>query len=84
MMYFTTAGMKPLHTMTEELARCEYHHTAWREGYVPIKGGNGFCYMEPMVEKYSGRFGEGYKVHYLEPWRSTRFHPVSYYIRKEV
>lgn len=83
MMYFTTAGMKPLHTMTEELARCEYHLTAWDEGYVPVKVGNGFSYGEPMVEVYSGRFGEGFKIHYPALGQSTRFHQVAYYIRRE-
>ena len=83
MMYFTTAGMRPLHEMTKELKGCEYHHSAWREGYVPVRVGKGFHYAEPLVEAYSGRFGEGYKVHYPALGASTRFHQVSYYIRKE-
>lgn len=56
-----------------------FHHTAWAKGYV--------CKGYQYVEKYSGKFGKGYKVHCencSDPQneRSNQYHHVKYYIYK--
>lgn len=55
---------------------CNYHHTSLAVGYVSRKNDT------VIIEEYSGRFGNGYKVH-RACWQSTNYHFVSYYIRKE-
>lgn len=53
--------------------KLEHHHTALFRGYVSRKNAGG------IVEKYSGKFGKGYKV--LRPnWNSTRYSKVDYFI----
>ena len=52
-----------------------HHHTGSRRGYVSRKG-------DGIVEPYSGRFGEGYRI--ISPrWDTTMFVNVEYYILKE-
>lgn len=52
----------------------EYHHTASRRGYVSRK-------LEGVVERYKGRYGEGYVI--LWPRKDTsQYVYVSYYIKK--
>lgn len=51
------------------------HHTSSRLGYVSRKGSG-------IVEKYSGRYGEGY-VHIQPRWDTSRYVFVTYYIRKK-
>lgn len=56
--------------------KLEYHHTALFRGYVSRKNAGG------IVEKYSGKFGKGYKV--LRPnWNSTRYSKVDYFVEVE-
>ena len=50
----------------------KYHHTGSRRGYESRKG-------EGHVEKYSGRFGEGYII--VKPrYDTTQYVNVEYYI----
>ena len=78
-LYFTTAGMKTLDEMPEGWLKDYYlHHVAKHAGYVPC---NKRVRFGTLIEEYSGRFGEGYKVH-VHSTVSTRFHRVGYYIKK--
>lgn len=50
------------------------HHTASAMGYVSRKS-------DGYAEKYSGRFGKGYKL-YLPRWDTTVYCTVEYWIEK--
>lgn len=52
-----------------------FHHTSWARGYVSRRGG-------AWIEEYSGRFGNGYKLHHPS-WQSTTYHHVTYYIENK-
>lgn len=54
---------------------CEEHHTALAPGYVKVSSYG-------KVEKYSGRYGDGYKIYHHNP-NSTRWCNCTYWIRKE-
>lgn len=63
--------------MTHLISHLEYHHTAICAGYISRRE-NALVH----VDKYSGRYGAGYKV-YSPRYDTTRFCDVSYYIRPE-
>lgn len=50
----------------------KYHHTGSRRGYESRKG-------DGHVERYSGRFGNGY-IAITPRWDTTQFVDVEYYI----
>lgn len=49
-------------------------NSAWSKGYITLKN------VIPLIEKYSGKYGEGYKLHYSTSG-STRYHKVDYYVK---
>lgn len=62
--------------MIELLKGLNEHHTSRCRGYVSRKN------KEGEIEKYKGKFGEGYKV--LTPaWDSTKYCYVTYYVKGE-
>lgn len=57
------------------IGTAKYHHSALEKGYVSRK-------LECIIEKYSGKFGTGFKVLYPN-YRSTRYVVIQYYIYEE-
>lgn len=51
----------------------KYDHTAWKAGYISRKS-------EPIISKYSGRYGKGYTVDYPNPPETNRYYKRAYYI----
>lgn len=49
-------------------------NTAWSAGYITFKN------VVPIIQKYSGKYGVGYKLHYATNG-STRYHRVAYYVK---
>lgn len=49
------------------------HHTATTKGYLHASD-------DGMIEKYSGRFGNGYIIH--RQMNSSKYHLIEYYIKK--
>lgn len=56
----------------------EYKHckTSWERGYVSRK----LKEKDYPIEKYKGRYGEGYKVH-IPSYKSTMYNYLDYYIK---
>lgn len=48
--------------------------SSWARGYISRK-------TEGKIEPYTGRYGNGYKIH-RPTYRSTQYHIVEYYIGK--
>lgn len=61
----------------DEVKKTHYHHhTAAARGYISRKS-------EGRLERYSGKFGDGYKLH-LPRWDTSNYHYIQYWIEKEV
>ena len=68
----TPKTLSEIHALVDA-GKLKYHHSALFQGYISRKNPDG------IVQKYSGKFGKGYKV--LKPnWNSTRYSEVSYYV----
>lgn len=69
-----------MHELTKEIydrikSECDEMHTVLAPGYVKVSSYG-------KVEKYKGRYGEGYKVYRHNPL-SSRWCKCTYWIRKE-
>lgn len=59
----------------EDAGIVKEHHTASRRGYISRKSAG-------KVERYSGRFGTGYKL--ISPrWDTTQYVYITYYVEVE-
>ena len=68
---YTPKTLSDIHALVNA-GKLKHHHNALFQGYVSRK-------TDGIVQKYSGKFGKGYKV--LRPnWNSTRYSEVSYYV----